>query len=249
MTKVSKVFEDRLRRQYERYPALQALRPMNNINTTFRKFYQAAKGMPFFRFDLPNEEHAILAKQYDDGNESLSSAPCCWSHLVSLPLDKTQIPKFHYHYQAYVLARMGIEINNDFLLSSFVDKFKNDLFTPYELAEFEKNNIAISDIHKRPLNKNIAIAKATNLGLTELMIRAMLYMATVNDDLRGSTMCILVGPNFQLALGIMDRIRQLLGRKLGLVFDTAQDKIVLNGVTITAKPSHHVDTLRSLTNV
>ena len=81
------------------------------------------------------------------------------------------------------------------------------------------------------------------------MIRAMLYKATVNDDLRGSTMCILVGPNFQLALGIMDRIRQLLGRKLGLVFDTAQDKIVLNGVTITAKPSHHVDTLRSLTNV
>lgn len=98
-------------------------------------------------------------------------------------------------------------------------------------------------------NKRVAIAKATNLGLTELMIRIMLYKATVNDDLRGSTMCILVGPNFQLALRIMDRIRQLLGRKLGLVFDSAQDKIVLNNVTIVAKPSHHVDTLRSLTNV
>jgi hypothetical protein len=62
-------------------------------------------------------------------------------------------------------------------------------------------------------------------------------------------MCILVGPNFQLALLILQRIRDLLARKLGLVFDTAQDKIVLNNVTITAKPSHHVDTLRSLTNV
>jgi hypothetical protein len=77
----------------------------------------------------------------------------------------------------------------------------------------------------------------------------MLYKATVDDSLSGSTMCILVGPNFQLALGIMDRIRNLLGRKLGLIFDTSQDKIVLNNVTILAKPSHHSDTLRSLTNV
>jgi DNA-binding CsgD family transcriptional regulator len=112
-------------------------------------------------------------------------------------------------------SRAREQLTNHYLelpISSFVHKFKNDLFTTTELAEFEKNNIAISDIHKRPLNKNIAIAKATNLGLTELMIRAMLYKTTVNDDLRGSTMCILVGPNFQLALGIMDRIRQLLGR-------------------------------------
>ena len=179
---LAKVYKDRLKRQYERYPTLQALRPMNNVNTTFRKFYQQAKGLPFFRFDLPNEEHAALAnRQYDvecgtsTSTTNNDSVCCCWSHLVSLPLDKTHIPKFHYHYQAYVLARLGIQINNDFLLSSFVEKFKHDLFTTHELLEFEKNNIPISDIHKRPLNKNIAVAKATNLGLTELMIRIMLY--------------------------------------------------------------------------
>jgi hypothetical protein len=249
MTKVSKVFEDRLRRQYERYPALKALRPMNNINTTFRKFYQQAKGIPFYRFDLSEVEHDELARAYDKGELNSSVVPCCFTDLISRPIDKNHNYRILYSYQAHMLARLGIQINNDFLLSSFVEKFKNDLFTPYELAEFEKNNIPISDIHKRPLNKNISIAKSTNLGMTELMIRAMLYKATVNDDLRGSTMCILVGPNFQLALGIMDRIRQLLGRKLGLVFDSAQDKIVLNGVVITAKPSHHIDTLRSLTNV
>lgn len=127
---LSKVYEERLKRQYERHPTLQALRPMNNISTTFRKFYQQAKPLPFFRFDLSTQEHMALAEAYDKG-ESNSSCCCCWSHLVSLPLDKTHIPKFHYHYQAYVLARMGIEINNDFLLSSFVDRFKNDFFTPY----------------------------------------------------------------------------------------------------------------------
>jgi hypothetical protein len=224
MTKVSKVFEDRLRRQYERYPTLQSLRPMNNTSTTFRKFYSAAKSLSFYRFGLSDADHTELAKSTDD--------MCCFNHLISLPIDKSHNYRTLYDYQAYVAHKLGIQINNDFLLSSFC----------------EKNNIPISDIHK-PLNKNVAIAKSTFLGITELMIRIMLYKATVNDDLRGSTMCILVGPNFQLALGIMDRIRQLLGRKLGLTFDSAQDKIVLNNVTIRSFPSHHVDSLRSLTNV
>jgi hypothetical protein len=228
---LSKVYEERLKRQYERHPTLQALRPMNNVNTTFRKFYQQAKGIPFYRFDLSEqEEHDELVKRYDSGE---LNSQCCFNHLISLPMTNKHEYKPLYDYQAYVCAMLGIEINNQNLISSFC----------------KNNNMPEPDIHNKPLNKNIAIAKATNLGLTELMIRIMLYKATVNDDLRGSTMCILVGPNFQLALGIMDRIRQLLGRKLGLVFDTAQDKIVLNNVTITAKPSHHVDTLRSLTNV
>jgi hypothetical protein len=62
-------------------------------------------------------------------------------------------------------------------------------------------------------------------------------------------MAILVGPNFSLALGILNRIREMLGRRLGLVFDSAQDTIVLNNVTIVAKPSHHADSLRSITNM
>jgi hypothetical protein len=123
---LSKVYEERLKRQYERYPTLQALRPMNNISTTFRRFYQQAKGIPFYRFDLTESEHAELAKSTDD-------ELCCFNHLISLPIDKNHNYRILYDYQAYVSAMLGIEINNDFLLSSFC----------------QKNNIPIPDIHNK----------------------------------------------------------------------------------------------------
>jgi hypothetical protein len=108
---LSKVYEERLKRQYERHPTLQALRPMNNTSTTFRKFYQAAKGIPFYRFDLSEAEHAELAKSTDDES-------CCFNHLISLPIDKNHNYRNLYDYQAYVGHKLGIQITGEFLTST-----------------------------------------------------------------------------------------------------------------------------------
>lgn len=122
---LAKVYEERLKRQYERHPTLQALRPMNNISTTFRKFYQQAEGIPFYRFDLSETEHDELARAYDSGDSlSSSSTPCCcFTDLISRPIDKNHNYRNLYDYQAYVCHKLGIEINNQNLISSFEKKW------------------------------------------------------------------------------------------------------------------------------
>jgi hypothetical protein len=47
----------------------------------------------------------------------------------------------------------------------------------------------------------------------------------------------------------LNRIRAMFLHKLGLIFEGSQDSIKLNGIRIEGKPSHHIDILRSETNV
>jgi hypothetical protein len=228
---LDRLLQERLERQYQQHPTLRALNPQKEQNQAFKNFYDSAKGLPFFCWHLTTEEHQALVQSYYNGT---IDRPCCFNHLIGMPLLENRESNILYHYQAYVGHKCGIDVHNQNLISSFADKFKI-----YELD---------SDIHDNT-NRNIAIAKASNLGITELMLRIMLYKCVVNNDLSGSTMAILVGPSYLLALNILNRIREMLGRRLGLVFDTAQDRIVLNNVTIVGKPSHHIDTLRSITNM
>src|SRR6266511_632369 len=48
-------------------------------------------------------------------------------------------------------------------------------------------------------DKHVWIKKSTGLGITELMLRFMIWLATKDDELKGSHMCIVTGPNFKLA--------------------------------------------------
>ena len=66
--------------------------------------------------------------------------------------------------------------------------------------------------------------------------------------IRDSQMVIVTGPNQELAIKLIKRMKGLFVDKLGVTFDTKETVLNLNGCNIEAYPSNHIDAFRSLTN-
>lgn len=98
--------------------------------------------------------------------------------------------------------------------------------------------------------KHVWIKKATGLGITEFVLRFMVWLATKDDDLAGSTMCIVTGPNEALAQELVERIRMLFIEFPEVVFEVSSAKrLRINNVTIQAYPSNHLESARGIPNV
>jgi hypothetical protein len=97
-------------------------------------------------------------------------------------------------------------------------------------------------------NKHLWIKKATGLGVTEFILRYMAWLCFSDPRIRHSQMCIVTGPRIELAITLIDRMKGLF-HELGATFDSKETVIELNGVHIEAYPSHHLDSMRGLTNV
>ena len=85
-----------------------------------------------------------------------------------------------------------------------------------------------------PLNhgfkdKHLWIKKATGLGVTEFFLRLMAWLCLRNNDYRNSQMCIVTGPNIDIAIKLIKRMKSLFERKLGLIFANKETVLELNG--------------------
>ena len=60
-------------------------------------------------------------------------------------------------------------------------------------------------------------------------------------------MVIVTGPNQELAIKLIKRMKALF-EPLGITFDSKETVLELNGCSIEAYPSNHIDAFRSLTN-
>ena len=79
------------------------------------------------------------------------------------------------------------------------------------------------------------------------MLRFMAWLCLRNDDYRGSQMVIVTGPNQELAIKLIKRMKALF-ELLGITFDSKETVLELNGCSIEAYPSNHIDAFRSLAN-
>jgi hypothetical protein len=132
---------------------------------------------------------------------------CCFNHLVGLPRkDGIAKPLFDYEKLLYdsLLLDVPTESNND---PSSHNNFKD---------------------------KHLWYKKATGLGVTELMLRLMAWLCLRNDDYNHSQMCIVTGPNQDIAIKLIKRMKGLFEHKLGITFDSKETVLELNGCTIEA---------------
>jgi hypothetical protein len=99
-------------------------------------------------------------------------------------------------------------------------------------------------------NKSVFVKKARGLGITELILRYMAYLAVKDDTYKNCRFHIITGPNIRLAEELVDRLHNLfVDGKLGIDCKQTGSILYLNGVTIQAFPSHHTSAARGYTNV
>jgi hypothetical protein len=98
-------------------------------------------------------------------------------------------------------------------------------------------------------HKHLWIKKATGLGITEFMLRYMAWLCLKDDKLKETRICIVTGPRIDLAITLIDRIKEFFIQKGVMTFDTKETVIELNGVKIEAFPSYHLDAMRGLARV
>ena len=80
------------------------------------------------------------------------------------------------------------------------------------------------------------------------MLRLMAWLCLRNDDYRNSQMCIVTGPNQDIAIKLIKRMKGLFEHKLGVTFANKETVLELNGCSIEAYPSNHLDAYRALDN-
>ena len=97
-------------------------------------------------------------------------------------------------------------------------------------------------------HKHIWIKKSTGLGLSEFILRYLAYKEATGQMPAASRICLVTGPRIDLAITLITRFKNLFQR-----FRIFEDKETVasfdDNTRIEAYPSHHLDSMRGLTDV
>jgi hypothetical protein len=124
----------------------------------------------------------------------------------------------------------------------------------YPLFDYEKLLYdALMSVEGSFKDKHLWVKKATGLGVTEFMLRFMAWLPCTSIDngmvsTQNSQMCIVTGPNIDIPIKLIRRLKNIFERKLGLIFQNKETILELNGCTIEAFPSNRLDAYRALEN-
>jgi hypothetical protein len=178
---------------------------------------QCLKGKPFWYW-----KDSYIHKK----NDIKYKGECCFNHQIGLPKkDGIEKPFFDYEKELYKALMIPGYLNSNPKLHS-VDS--NNIMYPFK-------------------EKHLWIKKSVGLGVTEFMLRFMAWLCLKDDDYRNSQMVIVTGPNQELAIKLIKRMKGLFLDKLGVTFDSKETVLNLNGCNTEAS-SNHIDAFRSLTN-
>lgn len=165
---------------------------------------------------------------------------CCFNHILGLPKKNGK----EYGMFDYELILYKALMENPYLNSNV----EITLPPGHTFAERqERRKILQTATYSNGKNKHLWCLKATGLGVTEFMLRFMVWLCMRNDDYRGAQMVIVTGPNIDMSIKLIKRIRDMF-EPHGITFDSKETVVEINGCRIEAYPSNHIDAFRSLTN-
>ena len=147
-----------------------------------------------------------------------TNVDCCFNHIIGLPT-KGRIEKPIFDYEKLLYD---------------------------SLLENKHSNILILNHDFK--HKHLWVKKSAGLGVTEFFLRLMAWLSLKDNNFRNSQMCIVAGPNIDIAIKLIKRMKGLFGPKIGVTFDSKETVIELNGCMIEAYPSNHIDAYRALDN-
>jgi hypothetical protein len=178
-------------------------------------------------------------KEQSNPRNSNTHGYCCFNHIIGLPSKNgKEYPMFDYEHMMYKAL-----MDNPFLNSDIKSLPRPESVMEREKRKKEMANATYADFK----NKHVWVKKATGLGVTEFMLRFMAWLCLRNDDYRNSQMVIVTGPNIDIAIKLIKRMKALFERH-GITFDSKETTLELNGCSIEAYPSNHIDAFRSLSN-
>lgn len=111
-----------------------------------------------------------------------------------------------------------------------------------KLAYFPYEELLYNELQK---HKYLWVKKATGLGVTEFMLRYMAWLCVFDNSLRNRHVCIVTGPRIDIAEDLIERIKRLFPFEV----EGKKTVAVINGITIEAFPSNHLDAMRGIPNV
>ena len=169
----------------------------------------------------------IWDKPRHKASDRVNKGECCFNHIISMP-KKNGIEYTLFDYEKLLYKAL------------FEPGFLNN--SP-KLRSDDPNNI----LYKFK-EKHLYIKKSTGLGISTFFLRLMAWLCLYNDDYKNSQMVIVTGPNIDLAIKLIRRMKAMFAEKLGVIFDSKETVLELNGCSIQAYPSNHIDSYRSLDN-
>ena len=160
---------------------------------------------------------------------------CCLNHWIGLP------KKRH-------LVRIDIVDGKE--VPIFVSQLHPIL--PYEYGEYQD---PLSDEEKKLLGifqlleqkMFLWVKKATGLGITEIVLRYIVWKCVKDSSWSGYQVVIVTGARQEIGIGLIRRIREYFAPEIK--FSQKETTVDLNGVHIEAYPSNHTDTFRGLPKV
>jgi Terminase RNaseH-like domain len=152
---------------------------------------------------------------------------CCFNHIIGLPT-KEGMEKAMFDYEKLLYDSI-------FLVNDCCNVLNHD----------HDHNHNHNHAFKY---KHLWVKKATGLGVTEFFLRLMAWLCLRNNDYKNSQMCIVTGPNIDIAIKLIKRMKALFEPRLGISFDSKETILELNGCIIEAYPSNHIDAYRALEN-
>ena len=103
----------------------------------------------------------------------------------------------------------------------------------FDYQKILHDNLTIPSINN-PLkhdfkDKHLWVKKATGLGVTEFFLRLMAWLCLKDDTCRNSQMCIVTGPNQDIAIKLIKRMKALF-EPHNIIFANKETVLELNGL-------------------